>query len=174
MSKKTTTLTLTSGINVPADHVLLLTRAQANARRHLLTPVKDWHDEKAEEDTRLGFKASLPTFFKAGETLGIEGTVDRAVLAAGGVEPPRGTAAPRVRTGRIDRVAIDAAFDRGRKAGRKEALAEVEAFNKAADVVVEAEGALEAAKAGADAEVIKKAEADLAAAREAMPAEPTP
>ena len=174
MSKKTTTLKLKDGIHVPADHVLLLTRAQANARRHLLTPVKDWHDEKADDETRLGFKAALPTFFKAGETIGIEGTVDRAVLSAAGVEPPKGTAAPKVKTGRSDKAAIDAAFERGKKAGRKEALAEVEAFNTAADAVADADEALLKARTDGDAEAIKKAEADLAAAKAAMPSEPSP
>jgi len=174
MSKKSTTLTLAAGTQIPAGQVMLLTAAQANARRHLLTPVKDWHGADAAEDVRLGFTASLPTFFKARETLGLEGEVDRAVLTAGGVKPPKGTAAAKVKIGRADKTALDAAFAKGKKAGRKEALEEVDAFNKAADAVADAEDVLATAKAGGDAEAIKKAEAGLAAAKAALPSEPQP
>ncbi len=169
MSKKkdVTSLKLEAGTNVPAGAVLHLTYGQADARRHLLTPVKDWHKD-AEDDRRLAFTSTAATYFKTGEEFGIEGDIDRAVQTAAGIgRDPAAKASGNVAP---DQAALDKAFDEGKAAGRAELFAEVEAYSKAADAVDAAEDDLEAVKDGEDKDKIAAAEAALTSAKEALAA----
>lgn len=142
MSKKAEVVTLQSGTNVPSGTVMHLTRQQAEARRHALVPVKDWHDRNAKPDQRLAFTSSAQVFFKAGEELGLEGELDRGVALAAGVAD---ASAP---TPAND----DKAYQKGIKAGRAEMLKEVEAYNAAAEAHENAEDKVEEAQQALDTE----------------------
>lgn len=172
MSKKAEMVTLRSGTNVPAGTVMHLTRQQAEARRHLLTPVKGWHDPKGK-DERLAFSSSQQVFFKAGEELGLEGDLDRSVaVAAGSAETPSPTP-----------VNDEKVYQKGVKAGRAEMLKEVEVYNAAADAhdaaddkLAAAEEALtqeqDAAKKPALQKAVDEARTEAAAAKAAFEALP--
>lgn len=148
---------------VPPGVVMHLTFAQADGRRHLLQPVKEWH-KSASDNRRMGFTSKDYVFFKAGEEMVLEhkGKKLDAPLAAAlrEGEAPEPAAAPKADTADVEAKA----FEKGRKAGRQELFAEVEAYTKAADAVDAAEAEFDVAKgAAADA-----AEADKAAAEAAV------
>ncbi|UYN98361.1 MAG: hypothetical protein KIT02_10320 [Devosia sp.] len=168
--KKDTVLTVAVGGAIPAGHVLLLTAAQAGARRHLLTSdSKDsdpWH---WKGDGRHAFTTVSPTYFKTGEELGVDGSLDRGLeimfgLAGEGAETKP---TPSTQEGNASKAELEKAFNDGKaagaaevgldkklaeakQAGRAEMLAEVERRNGLFDALETAQVAQEALTSDAD------------------------
>lgn len=195
--KKTTKVTLQAVGRVPPEVVMHLTADQADARRHLLTPVKDWHDKRDAPTKRLAFTAKEPVLFKAGEELEldlVDGKVPPLLADALRVAPEPAPAA-RNEDGDTPEMAemrkmfdasyaalkkqlddakaeIEAARSEGHKEGRAELLAEVERRNALIDTADAAAAAADEARLAheseTDPEKRKQLQAKLDAALEAQ------
>lgn len=179
--KKTTKVTFRQAGKVPPEVVMHLTADQAGARRHLLTPVKDWHSKETAAK-RLPFSAKEPVLFKAGEELEldlVDGKIPPSLAEAmAGTEPaevPALDATARDENGDTPemaalrksfdaswtglqkqlaeaKAAIDVARAEGHAAGRAELLAEVEQRNALIDAADAAAQAVVEATAKHEAE----------------------
>ncbi|CAN7585416.1 hypothetical protein LJR016_004313 [Devosia sp. LjRoot16] len=157
-------VTFASGASVPGGTVMYLTGAQAHDRGHLVRPVKDGH-KNIKDSKRLGFVSDKPVFFKAGETVELEGEIDRGVALAIGEDPAPGTPAKTARKPGPERHAngdtpemaqlrrqFNAAYDRARTDARRELLGEIEKRNALIDAADAAAEVAEKAKAAHEAE----------------------
>lgn len=75
---------LNSSVGIAPGTVVHLDFGQADARRHLITPLAEAHKDRADA-RRLPFRADQRLFFKAGEEIGVEGPLDRQLQAAMGL-----------------------------------------------------------------------------------------
>lgn len=70
--------------SVPANLVIGLNFAQASARAHVLAPLRGKHKD-GKDTRRLPFRALEQMQFKAGETIGVDGMLDRVLADALGI-----------------------------------------------------------------------------------------
>ncbi len=94
--------------NIPPGAQVYLTRQQASARAHLVTQVKDFSGKG--KDARGLFEAYESLGFKAGEILGVHGSLDRGMELMFGIEPeaPSGAGAkPERKAAEIARLQAD-------------------------------------------------------------------
>jgi len=147
--------TLNTGLQFAAGSVLHLTAAQASARKHLLAPLTAWHKDQADKAV-LPFRAIDAVYFKAGESIGVDGQIDRVVQNALGLSDDDVAAADKPVKGK-----------RGKKAdpeaqARADAAAKFQAIRAADLALATAQKAADDAKASLDA-----ADADGKAAAQA-------
>lgn len=114
------------GAYVPPGTKVYLTFAQADARSHVLRPIDKRHKDRNDE-RRLPFTSEQAVYFKVGEEIEIDGSLDRVLANAFGVaiEDP---AAERARTREAERqkrVAVKAAERALKDAAADAAEAEV-------------------------------------------------
>lgn len=142
---------LITAMTVGAGTIVFLTKAQADARSHLIVKVKGKAVGKGDEK-REPFKALQLLNFKAKEELGIDGKLDRHQERAFGLSPEK--AAPSTAANADDLEALEKAKAEADKAKAEAEKAKAEAdeakaeAEKAKTEAEEALDKLEAAKAG--------------------------
>lgn len=125
------------GGNVAPGTVVGLAYEQAEARAHLLAPLKARHDG-AKDQRRLPFKAVQALYFKAGEQIGVEGPIDRHLQMALGLSDEDVVEAGAAKPGLVAKVKS------GRKRSQKAASSNA-ALEKAQAAVEAARSKLDAA-----------------------------
>lgn len=183
--KKDTLLTVAVGGPIPAGHKLQLTSAQADARRHLLTPCSKEKDPFSwKGDGRRAFITTGPTYFKAGEQLALDSELDRGLEIMFGIAGSEADAAKPEKgagTKKPTKAELAKAFDEGKAVGKTEAVAELEKqlgeakeagrTEAAADLDQKLNQAKDSGKAEATAELDAKLKAAKAEGRAEMLAE---
>lgn len=146
---------LVTGASLSPGTVVHLTFEQFDARRHLLTAVKEQHQHRSDK-RRLAYKSEHGLFFKAGEELGVEGTVDRQLQTAFAASDEDLVAASAAKPGVVSTVT---SAQKGQLTRARNKLADAEAdaaeaqraFDDAAEnKKAAAQKKLEAAKAALD------------------------
>ena len=152
--------------NIPSGTQVWLTPQQAGSRSHALAEVET---DKTRKDRKL-YVTNQQLGFKAGEELAIEGDLDRGLEAMFGIAPSDAAEGAGTKSPPANRdTQLDAAFARGKAAGRKEMLDEVSAHDAAHAKFEAAQDDLDALAEGADRTAAEAAVTAAKAAVDALP-----
>lgn len=148
---------LIAGARISPGTVVHLTFEQFDARRHLLKPLEDLHTGRGDKQRRP-YTSEQGLFFKAGEEIGVEGTIDRQLQAAFGASDEDLVKAKAARPGVVKSVT---AAQKGQLTKARNRLKDAESD------AAEAQRALEAAPEAKKDKAAKALEAAKAAVADA-------